>query len=115
MTQKDFADWTITDQSRSKQSGVTHVYIRQQYKGIPLMNGVANFAIKDGQVNLTGNRLVSNLSSLIRNSNPVLKPSEAITAAAILLNIEVPKNLSGIKSVRVSSSSDVVFVPKVVI
>jgi PKD repeat protein len=103
LTQKDFADWTITDQSRSKQSGVTHVYIRQQYKGIPLMNGVANFAIKDGQVNLTGNRLVSNLSSLIRNSNPVLKPSEAITAAAILLNIEVPKNLSGIKSVSENS------------
>lgn len=103
ISREDVSEWTITDQSSSKQSGVTHVYIRQEYKGIPLFNGLANFAIKDGQVNLTGDRLVSNLSSLIKSSTPVLNPSEAISAAAILLNLEAPKNLSKIKSISANN------------
>jgi PKD repeat protein len=89
----DVSEWTITDQSKSNKSGITHVYIRQQHDGIPLMNGVANFAIKDEKIVVSGNRLVANLRANIKYKAPVLNPVKAIHAAASLLNLDAPKNV----------------------
>lgn len=93
LTKDDITDWTITDQNTSKQNGITHIYLRQNYKGIPIENAVANFAIKDGKVMLTGNRLAANLSTYAKYSAPALNPEDAIKAAAYLLNLKSPENL----------------------
>ncbi len=93
VTMDDVSEWTITDQNYSKQTGITHIYLRQQYKGIPVANGLANFALKEDKLFLTGNRLISNLSSKIRYKTPDLNPQQAIHAAATLLNVGRPENL----------------------
>ncbi|MFN0188269.1 MAG: T9SS-dependent M36 family metallopeptidase [Bacteroidia bacterium] len=95
---EDVSEWLITDQSYSKQSGVSHVYIQQQFKGIPLFNGLANFAIKEGKVYLVGNRLVANLKDLVKSNTPKLNASDAIVSAATVLNIASPQNLKVIKT-----------------
>lgn len=99
VTKEDVSDWTITDQSTSKQSGITHLYIRQQYKGIPLFNGVANVAIKDAQVFMAGNRLVAHLSDVVKYKAPRLNPEQAIYTAASLLDLATPQNLKVVSSI----------------
>lgn len=97
--QGDFSEWEITDQSTSSQSGITHTYIRQQYKGLPLFNGLATFAIKGGNVFLSGNRLVSNLSDHIQYKSPNLNPMKAINAAASKLNLDLPNQLKVVTTI----------------
>jgi PKD repeat protein len=99
LTQGDISRWEITDQSRSAQSGITHTYIRQQYKGLPLFNGLATVAIKDGNVYVSGNRLISNLADHIQYKAPALNPVKAISAAASQLNLNSPGALKVINSI----------------
>ncbi|MBK7965770.1 MAG: M36 family metallopeptidase [Bacteroidetes bacterium] len=93
LSQGDISEWTITDQSTSTQSGIAHIYIRQEYKGLPLFNGLATFALKEGNVFMSGNRMVSNLSDYIRYKAPNLNPVKAIHAAASKLNLDLSSQL----------------------
>ncbi|MCB0651417.1 MAG: T9SS-dependent M36 family metallopeptidase [Saprospiraceae bacterium] len=89
----DIKDWTVTDQHTSRQSGATYVYIRQQFQGIPVFNGLANFALKNGKVVSMGNRLISGLNEKAGYALPSIDPKEAIAAAAEQLNLPSPTNL----------------------
>ena len=93
LSQGDFSEWEITDQSTSSQTGITHTYIRQQYKGLPLYNGLATVAIKEGNVIISGNRMISNLSDHIQYKAPNLNPVKAINAAASKLSLDLPGQL----------------------
>jgi Fungalysin metallopeptidase (M36)/Fungalysin/Thermolysin Propeptide Motif len=106
LTQKDFSEWEITDQTRSSQTGITHTYIRQQYKGLPLFNGLATVVIKDGNVFISGNRMIANMSNHIQYKAPNLNPVKAINAAASLLNLNVPNQL---KVVNTLSSNHFIY------
>jgi PKD repeat protein len=90
---QDITNWSITDQHVSRTSKVTHVYIRQTLQNIPVSNGVANFAIKNGKVMHMGNRLIDNLSRKATYSTPAINPLEAIQKAAEQLELDVPNNL----------------------
>ena len=89
----DVAEWEITDRSVSRRSGVTHVYIRQRYQGIPIFNGVANFAIKDGEIRHHGLRLQTQLAARANTTTFTLSPAEAIRAAARQLGLPAPRAL----------------------
>lgn len=106
LTQKDFSEWEITDQTSSAQTGITHTYIRQQYKGLPLFNGLATVAIKEGNVFISGNRMIANLSDYIQYKAPNLNPVKAINAAASVLKLNVPNQL---KVVNTLSSTHFIY------
>lgn len=93
LTKEDVNHWVITDHHTSQQSKATYVYIRQQYQGIGIANGVANFAIKDGKVFSMGNRLVDHLSQKVNYTTPSITPNQAIQTACEKLGIETPKDL----------------------
>ncbi len=106
LSDSDISDWTITDQHTSRQSGATYVYIRQQYQGINVFNGVANFAIKDGKVMSMGNRLISQLENKVTYNTPAIDPAQAIIAAAEHLNLDVPVDL---RPIEANSSKEYLF------
>lgn len=99
LTEGDIMDWIITDSHVSKQSGATYVYIMQQYHGIPVANGVANFAIREGKVITMGNRLIDHLSNKIQYQSPALNPSSAIQSAAQHLSLNAPRSLQVVEVV----------------
>ncbi|BDS10483.1 T9SS-dependent M36 family metallopeptidase [Aureispira anguillae] len=100
---EDISNWVITSQHRSSTSGVLHVYIQQQYQGIKVSNGLANFAIKDKQVLSMGNRLVSNLQQKVNATHPKIQPRQAIELAAQHLGIRSPKHLKLQKTIHQQS------------
>ncbi|MDC0230914.1 T9SS-dependent M36 family metallopeptidase, partial [Aureispira] len=93
LAETDIINWKVTNQSTSKQSGVTHVYIQQKIHDIDVSNGIANFALKDGKVYSMGNRLINDLEQKAKFSAPTINPIQAIELAAKYLIIEAPINL----------------------
>ncbi|MCH2023673.1 MAG: T9SS-dependent M36 family metallopeptidase [Saprospiraceae bacterium] len=100
LSQEDIKNWAITSQHTSKQSGVTYVYIQQSYQDIPVANGVANFAIKEGNVLSMGNGFINNLNTKVSAIVPTLDPSVAIENAATQLNTSKPFDIQLLKKLN---------------
>lgn len=100
LTQQDISNWSITSHHTSNTSGVTHVYIQQEHQGIPVSNGVANFALKDGKVLSMGDRLVTNLSQKANYTTPAINPVQAIQSAATELGLKVPTGLKALEPIN---------------
>ncbi|MEO1450258.1 MAG: hypothetical protein AAFV07_12070, partial [Bacteroidota bacterium] len=94
----DVSSWEITDEVYSSHNGVTHVYIRQMYAGIPVYNGMANLAIKNGEVLYFSQSLEKNLVQRVQATQPVLSPGDAVSAAATALGLPVPVGIQAQKS-----------------
>ncbi len=106
LTSEDITGWTITNHHKSKQSGATHVYIRQMHQGIPVFNGVANFALKDGKVFSMGNRLVDHIAQNSNYTTPTISPQQAIHLAAKALNLPKP---TGLKTIDALSNKHFIY------
>jgi hypothetical protein len=93
LSQADVAEWRLTNKVYSKQSNVTHVYLQQTYKGIPVYNAVSNFTIKDHKVMFATNSFIKDLALKINTVSPVLQPKTAITQVASALHLGTPTDL----------------------
>ena len=94
MDQKDITDLSIQSQSFSKSMNATTLYVVQQYNGIPIRNAIGSFALKDDKIVSFQGKYIENLSSKINSVSSTLSPENAVTSAAILLNIGVANNVS---------------------
>lgn len=93
LSQSDIQGWLITDQTHSKNSGVTHVYIRQAHDGVGVFDAVGNFNIADGKVLNAYVKFVKNLSGKVNASAAQLSPVQAVEHAARHLNLQVTEPL----------------------
>lgn len=93
LTPEDIAQWNISSQHKSSTSGVQHVYIQQEYQGVPVYNAIANFALKDQKVISMGNRLVDHLGQKVNATSPSITPFQAIEAAAQSLGLDQANEL----------------------
>lgn len=99
LTKQDISNWSITSHHTSNTSGVTHIYIQQEHQGIPVSNGVANFALKEGKVLSMGNRLVTRLSEKANYTTPAINPVQAIQFAAKQLDLSTPTGLKALEPI----------------
>lgn len=88
---EDIDDLEITSSHTSRQSGVTHVYVRQRHRGLPVANGVANFALRNGEVIHAGDRLLYDLASKASSATPAITPAEGLTITARYLGLGAPR------------------------
>ncbi|MFD2245513.1 T9SS-dependent M36 family metallopeptidase [Pontibacter ruber] len=92
LTTADLSDYVITDQYVSKKSGVTHIYLRQRFQGIEVVDANLNINIdREGNVINMGNRFIPNLRSTIKSSNASLSAPQAAQAAARHLKLNTKK------------------------
>jgi len=81
----DVADVVVADEVVSAHTGVTHVYIQQRHRGIPVANGIVNVNVaRDGAVLSAGNRFVADLAGATAGQDPAAtrSPVQATTTAA---------------------------------
>ena len=83
----DVADWKISSQHLSKSSDVHYLYLQQQHKGIPIVNGTASIALRAGKVVSIGQRLATHLQQRLLSSTPNLSAEEAVKGAAHYLGL----------------------------
>lgn len=79
--QRDFEDFKVTDFYKSKSSGISHLFIQQQYNGIPVYQKIINFNLREDENILNVNGMfVQNIKekAVKRNFNSIPKADEII-------------------------------------
>lgn len=88
MSASDVAEMRITDAHRSAHNGVNHVYVRQYFDGLPVVNGVANLNLNDqGVVYSLNSAFAANLSAQAAQTQVRLNPAQALAVTAKHLDI----------------------------
>lgn len=83
LSKADISDWVISDQHTSRQSGVTHVYLRQKLNGLEIEGAdLGIHRLPNGEIWNSASRFISNAHKLAGTKAPRLSAAEAITAAA---------------------------------
>ena len=86
----DISDYVITDQYVSKNNGITHIYLRQRFRGIEVVGANLNINIdREGNVINMGNRFIPNLRAAVKGSSAAISAEQAAMAAAGKLNLKV--------------------------
>ena len=71
LTAADVSDMLVEDRVLSSHTGVTHVYLQQRHRGIPVANGIVNVNVaRDGTVLSAGNRFVADLAAATAGQDP---------------------------------------------
>ena len=99
----DVDELEITDSYRSQHNGVTHVYVRQQHRGLAVLDAVATINVgRDSDVIHAGSRLLSELDRVATGSVR-LDATDAFVAAAAALELAAP---TGVEVVQAPSGTD---------
>ena len=78
LTAADVSDMSVVDQVLSSHTGVTHVYLQQRHRGIPVATGIVNVNVaRDGTVLSAGNRFVADLAAATAGQDPRPPPCAA--------------------------------------
>ena len=102
LSAQDISEWNITDQHTSENSGVLHIYIRQQYQGLEIVGANAALHLIGKNEPLSfHNNFVPNAAINISQTNAnttILSAIEAVTSVADQLGYRVSKALEIIKT-----------------
>lgn len=94
LTDTDIADYIVTDQYVTKQSGITHIYLRQRHKGIEVEGANININIdRNGNVINMGSRFIPGLEGVVKGSAATQTPVQAVEAAARHLELPLQETL----------------------
>lgn len=82
LSKSDVSDVKVVREYRTKHNGVTHVWMQQQHRGIPVFNGLFGLHVKpDGEVMHLGHRFVPALNTRINTELPSISAPKALELA----------------------------------
>jgi extracellular elastinolytic metalloproteinase len=91
LSQSDVAGAVVTDRYTDRDTGVTHVYLRQRYRGLDVIDGTLTLTLaRDGSVAGVGDRFVRGLASKAPGRTPLRSATAARSAAIRALEAEAP-------------------------
>jgi len=89
LIRSDIAAAVVTDRYTDHDTGVTHVYLRQRYRGLDVIDGTMTLTLaRDGSVASVGDRFVRGLASKAPGRTPVRSAAAARSAAIRALDAE---------------------------
>ncbi|WP_299756487.1 T9SS-dependent M36 family metallopeptidase [uncultured Pontibacter sp.] len=94
VTDQDIAELELSSETRSKKSGVRHLYIKQLHQGIEVHGSVTNISItKEDKVITMGNRFHKEVGKKVKSNKANLDAAGAVAAAASYLNVTLKEPL----------------------
>jgi extracellular elastinolytic metalloproteinase len=83
VTPEDLSDLVVTSETPSQHTGVTHVYVRQRFRGIEIVGADVTVNVApDGSMTHQAGALVSRVAAAANRSRPAISRQDAITRAA---------------------------------
>ncbi|HEY3386745.1 MAG TPA: M36 family metallopeptidase, partial [Saprospiraceae bacterium] len=79
---EDISEYAVSSAYTTAHLNITHVYLEQRFKDIPLFNGILNLNLKGDQLVSFGNRWSKDLHASVPSNLPGTTPSDAVTRAA---------------------------------
>jgi len=90
----DLKDYAVTDQYVDTKTGMTHLYLQQQYNGIKVYNAIINMTISErGEVLNVGNRFIADLQSNVKVSRNNFSATSAVEQVARERGVQLEKAL----------------------
>jgi len=74
----DLSDVIVSDEYESSHNSMTHLYLKQRYQGIEILDAVTNFNIKEGEIIRAKGAFVSNIEEKVNTLSPKISASEAL-------------------------------------
>lgn len=110
LTQADLHNMQVKDQYVSKHNGITHIYLRQQYKGIEVFSGDLNINIaEDGRVINVNNNFVPNLAEAINRTTPSISPMRSVSVVAQHFGQNLAETALAVQTPMVGTAQAVTF------
>lgn len=82
LTKNDVSDVKVIREYRTQHNGVTHIWVQQQHRGIPVFNGLFGLHIKpNAEVVHMGHRFVNDLSRRVNTELPSISAAKAVEMA----------------------------------
>ena len=89
LTPADLQEYVISDVVYSKITGATHIYLQQQYRGIPVYNAQLHVNVnRDGRIISVNNSFMPDLAQSVRALQPKMQLPTAVSAAAKFSGIQ---------------------------
>ncbi|WIG97224.1 M36 family metallopeptidase [Myxococcus sp. SDU36] len=86
----DLANLEVTDRVYSKVSGITNLYLRQTYRGLPVYNGQLQINVdRDGRVLSVHSDFLPALESSLAGTTPRLSAADAVVGLAKHLGVRI--------------------------
>jgi hypothetical protein len=105
----DVDDIAVTDRYTDAYNGVTHLYLRQQHRGIGVVDAVANYNVaRNGSIISFGQSFVSNLSAKVRAGESRLGAAASVKSVAHQLGLKAPASLRVQKAIG-GADAEVIF------
>ena len=79
---EDISEYVISSSYTTTHLNITHVYLEQRFKDIPLFNGILNLNLKGDELVSFGNRWVKDIHAAVPSNLPVITASDAVTRSA---------------------------------
>jgi hypothetical protein len=90
----DLADVVVTDRYTDAHNGVTHIYLRQRYRGIEVFGANVNINVaRDGSIINLGGTFVGNLDAAAAGQRAGLSAEASVKSAARKLGLAAPAAL----------------------
>lgn len=88
LSRADVSAVRVTDEYVSKPSNVTHVWVQQEYNGLPVYNALMGLHVKpDGQIRYVSHRFVAGLGEKTNTTMPSLSAAQALQLVMNQLDI----------------------------
>jgi Zn-dependent metalloprotease len=83
VTPADLSDLIVTSETPSQQSGVTHVYVRQRFRGVEIVGADVTVSLaQDGSITHQAGALVRDVRGAANRTRPGLSRQDAVVRAA---------------------------------
>jgi extracellular elastinolytic metalloproteinase len=97
----DLQGYAVTDVVYSKVTGATHVYLQQQYRGIPVYNAQLHINVnRDGRVISVNNSFMPGIARAVSSLSPRMQLPAAVGSAAKFSGIAAPAQLQALQTPR---------------
>jgi hypothetical protein len=86
-------NYFISDSYKDNNTGITYVYVQQQYKGIKVSNVIRTLAFKDNRLQYASGTFISDMASKAGSEVPALNAISAVSRTAAHLQLPAPLGL----------------------
>lgn len=93
LTISDISDLAVNKEVFSKSTKITHIYVNQQFQGVPIFNAMSSIAIKGNAVFYYANSFINNVDQRINTTTAQVSAEQAVQRAASTLNLGAIQNL----------------------
>ena len=109
ITGSDLRDIVVTDRYRDAHNGVTHIYLRQRFKGIEIVGSDVNVSVtRDGRIVALNSSFAANVAGKVNAGKPDKSSASAVKAVARSVGLRPPTNLK-VKSTPGGMSQAIVY------